>query len=125
MTRRTFNDFCLALRIEADRMKIRDNNHFIDINRYIKLIIEYLNSEWNFTCDEFKVYSKLLPIIFCLKKLKIELEPLNLTINSLIYYLRQYQDADLTIRPWTNFHITFVSRLLLNIFSANCSMNEK
>lgn len=111
-----FGDFLKYFREEADKQMLRSDFQFIEINDYIRSIIKYLNQYWSFTEDEFKGYSKILPIIFYLKTLKQQLEPIDLTINGFLFYFDLCKDNDLTSLPWSDFQIKFVCKVLLTVF---------
>lgn len=111
-----FSDFLKYFEAEADKQKLRSNIQFIEINNYIHSVINYLNRYWSFTSDELKGYSKILPIIFYLKALKLRLEPIDLTINGFLFYFNHCKDDDLTSSPWSDFQIKFVCKVLLTVF---------
>lgn len=111
-----FNDFLKYFKEEADKQKLRSNIKFVEINNYIRSIINYLNRYWSFTSDELKGYNKILPMIFYLKALKLRLEPINLTINGFLFYFDLCKDNDLISSPWSDFQIKFVCNVLLTVF---------
>lgn len=116
MNKKTFKDFIKTMKDTGDRENVRNNNHYIEINECIESLTKYLNQQWSFTSDEHKAYKKILPILFCLKKVKLQHEPIQLTINELLFYLEMYGDKDLIIYSWTNFQIKFASIVLINLF---------
>lgn len=118
-----YSDFLKCFKEEADKQKLRSNIQFVEINIYIRSIINYLNQYWSFTGDELKGYSKILPIIFYLKVLKLQLEPIDLTINGFLFYFSHCKDNDLTNLPWNDFQIKFVCKVLLIVFKEKSHIN--
>lgn len=121
---RTFNDFIEKLKVKADKVGIRDNYRFIEITQYINAVTEWLYLNWFFPSDDFKGYSKILPILSCLKKLKQDLQPLKITFNGLMHYLRHYNDVDIEVMPWTDVQIRFVCTVLITTFKENCHFDD-
>lgn len=117
----TLNDFIDKFVEETDRAGVRDNFHYIEVDKYIYKISEWLYTQWYFPLDEHKGYAKILPIIFCLREVKNLLY--KITINGLIFYLQKSTDFDIMALPWTRFQIQFVCRVLTITFKDNCHID--